>query len=125
VYFTHAGYREFYWVSSPQAQHSRNIEQEPAIAIVIFDSSAPVGQGRAVYIDAGASEIAESDLPGECAKAFTQLDSSAVAFEPAELSGAAPLRLYRATATSHEVHVRGRDPKYGKGIDTRMTVSLE
>ena len=43
---------DFYWVSSPRARHSRNLEQCPAVEIVIFDSTAPVGQGEAVYIAA-------------------------------------------------------------------------
>jgi nitroimidazol reductase NimA-like FMN-containing flavoprotein (pyridoxamine 5'-phosphate oxidase superfamily) len=38
VYYAHEGYAEFYWVSSPEATHSRNIASRPEIAIVIFDS---------------------------------------------------------------------------------------
>ena len=26
VYYSHVGHREFYWVSSPDARHSRNVE---------------------------------------------------------------------------------------------------
>jgi nitroimidazol reductase NimA-like FMN-containing flavoprotein (pyridoxamine 5'-phosphate oxidase superfamily) len=48
VYFTHAGYRDFYWVSSPTAHHSVNLAARPAVAVVIFDSTALPGQGRAV-----------------------------------------------------------------------------
>ncbi|MFD0532754.1 pyridoxamine 5'-phosphate oxidase family protein [Actinomadura luteofluorescens] len=55
VYFTHAGYRTFYWVSSPDARHSGNIAARPEVAIVIYDSTVEIGQGRAVYIDAVAS----------------------------------------------------------------------
>jgi hypothetical protein len=45
VYYTCARYSELYWVSSPRAQHSRNVEQRPAVEIVIFDSTTPVGVG--------------------------------------------------------------------------------
>ena len=43
VYYAHEGYARFYWVSSPEATHSRNIASRPEIAIVIFDSQAPIG----------------------------------------------------------------------------------
>jgi Pyridoxamine 5'-phosphate oxidase len=42
VYFASCDhYRDFYWVSSPDATHSRNLAQRPALSIVIFDSRVP------------------------------------------------------------------------------------
>ena len=123
VFFTHAGYRDFYWVSAPAARHSANIAARPEVAIVIFDSTAPVGAGRAVYIGAHAAVVTEDDLPQGCAAAFADVEPGARPFQPHELSGDAPLRLYRARATSHEVHIPGRDPTYGTGVDTRRRVS--
>ena len=52
VYFAHIGYREFVWVSSPDTRHSRNIGLRRTIAMVIFDSRAPIGTGVGVYMDA-------------------------------------------------------------------------
>ncbi|NVI91452.1 pyridoxamine 5'-phosphate oxidase family protein [Actinomadura sp. BRA 177] len=124
VYFTHVGYRTFYWVSSPLARHSENIAARPEIAIVIYDSSVPIGQGRAVYIDAEASVVPDDELPWRCAEAFAQVDPDAVAFQPRQLSGNADLRLYRADATGWEVHLPGRDPRNTTGIDTRRRVTL-
>ncbi|SNT65908.1 Pyridoxamine 5'-phosphate oxidase [Asanoa hainanensis] len=121
VYFTHVGYRDFYWVSSPVARHSLNVAERPDVAIVVFDSSAAIGRGRAVYVDAVAAEVPFEELPRRCAEAFLDVAPGAVAFTPAELSGAAELRLYRARATALDVHIRGSDPKYGapNGIDSR------
>ena len=48
---------------------------------------------------------------------------NAIRFTPEELSGPAELRLYLATATSVEVHVPGRDPVHGTGIDRRQAVT--
>ncbi|MGI5202649.1 pyridoxamine 5'-phosphate oxidase family protein [Spirillospora sp. CA-108201] len=123
VYFTHAGYRTLYWVSSPDARHSGNIAARPEIAVVVYDSTAEVGHGRAVYIDAVASAVPDEELPRCCAEAFPQVDPGAVAFRPDELSGDAPLRLYRAEATRYEVHLPGRDPRNAAGIDTRRAVN--
>jgi nitroimidazol reductase NimA-like FMN-containing flavoprotein (pyridoxamine 5'-phosphate oxidase superfamily) len=124
VYYTHDRYRTFYWVSAPDAQHSRNLGQQPRLAIVIFDSTVDPPKTRAVYLDATAEEVPEPELGAACATAFRSVGNGAKAFAPEELSGSAVLRLYRATATSHAVHVRGGDPTYGTGVDRRVPVSM-
>lgn len=124
VYFTHAGYRDFYWVSSPTAHHSANLAARPAVAIVIYDSTAVVGQGRAVYLEADAAQVPDGELAARCAEAFARVRAGGRAFAPEELGGDAPLRLYLARATRHEVHIPGRHPVYGTGIDRRLAVAL-
>lgn len=57
VYFAHLGCREFFWVSSPQAAHSRNITVRPQVSIVVFDSSAPIGTGQGLYMSAVAESV--------------------------------------------------------------------
>ncbi|TDD82350.1 pyridoxamine 5'-phosphate oxidase family protein [Actinomadura darangshiensis] len=123
VYFTHAGYRTFYWVSSPEARHSRNVAARPEVAIVIYDSSVEIGEGRAVYIDAAASIAPDDELPWRCAEAFAEVDPGAMRLRPEQLSGDADWRLYHADATGWEVHLPGRDPRNGTGTDTRRRVT--
>ena len=48
VYYAHEGYANFYWVSSPEATHSRKIAARPEVSMVIFDSRTPVGCGQGV-----------------------------------------------------------------------------
>jgi Pyridoxamine 5'-phosphate oxidase len=121
VYFTHVDYADFYWVSSPGAHHSRNVQRHPSISVVIFDSSVPVGAGQCVYVRADdAAVVPDTELDAHCRAAFAGDLRRAVSFAPDELSGDAPLRLYRAEATSYDVHVRGRDPVHGTGIDRRI-----
>jgi hypothetical protein len=43
VWHAAAGYREFFWVSKPEARHSRNLSARPELVIVIFDSYQPGG----------------------------------------------------------------------------------
>lgn len=62
VYFASEKYKEFYWMSSPDALHSRNLLQRPQASIVIFDSRIPVGSGQAVYLSAFAEELADNEL---------------------------------------------------------------
>jgi hypothetical protein len=56
VYYAPSGYAELYWVSSPEAQHSRNLAARPELSIVVFDSQAPVGEGQGVYMSAVAEQ---------------------------------------------------------------------
>ena len=118
VYFTPARYTDLYWVSSPDAHHSRNVLERPDVRIVIFDSSVAVGRAEAVYISARAREVPEDGLAAVLGEAFGGR-GGARAFTRDELTGAGELRLYVASATAYEVHVRGGDPVHGTGIDRR------
>ena len=46
VYYASADYRDFYWVSAPDTQHSRNLAVRPQLSIVIFDSQAAINTGH-------------------------------------------------------------------------------
>ena len=39
VWFAPEGDRRFYWVSDPDARHSRNLADRPQLSIAIFDST--------------------------------------------------------------------------------------
>jgi len=59
VWFAHRDYREFFWVSRPDARHSLNLAERPELAIVIFDSTAVPLEGTAVYATATAEQVTE------------------------------------------------------------------
>jgi general stress protein 26 len=119
VYYTPARYTDFYWVSSPDAQHSRNLTDRPEIEIVIFDSSVPVSRTAAVYLGAQARAIEDDELATITQEAF-RTTAGARAFARVELQGKAPLRLYVAHTTECEVHVAGRHELNPTGIDVRL-----
>lgn len=108
-------------MSSPDAQHSRNVRVRPDVQIVVFDSSTVPGDSEAVYIGAAAREVREHELPELLAEAFDPDTRGARAFTPEELSGDSDLRLYVATASTYDVHVRGSHPTHGTGIDRRVS----
>ena len=60
VYFAVSDYTDFYWVSLPDAQHSRNLAARPEVSIVVFDSGVPIGTGQGVYMAARARSTEES-----------------------------------------------------------------
>jgi len=118
VYYTPARYSDLYWVSSPDAHHSRNLLERPDVRIVIFDSSVAVGHAEAVYLSARAREVAEDEFDAVLGEAFAERGGSR-RFAPEELHGDADLRLYVASATSCDVLIRGGHPEHGTGIDRR------
>jgi pyridoxine/pyridoxamine 5'-phosphate oxidase len=61
VWFATSDYREFFWVSSPDARHSRNIAVRPEIGIVIFDSRVEPGSAGALYMAADAEQLEDDE----------------------------------------------------------------
>ena len=52
----------FYWFSDKDSKHSKLINQNSKVAIVIFDSKAPEGTGDGVYMVGEASEVSQDQL---------------------------------------------------------------
>ncbi|HEY7198450.1 MAG TPA: pyridoxamine 5'-phosphate oxidase family protein [Gaiellaceae bacterium] len=103
VWYAHAGYREFFWVSSPEARHSRNLAGRPEVGIVIFDSHL-TGGGNAVYLTAVAGELVENEV----ARAIEIYSRRSVAqgfpaWTRDDVVAPARHRLYRAVAAEHFV----------------------
>jgi nitroimidazol reductase NimA-like FMN-containing flavoprotein (pyridoxamine 5'-phosphate oxidase superfamily) len=119
VFFGVDRYTDFYWISSPQAHHSLNIASRDRVSLVIFGSAAAVGRGRAVYVSGRARQVSDDELAERCRVAFRPIGGGK-AFGPDELSGDEPLRLYVVTAETCEVHIPGRHPLWGTGIDRRL-----
>ena len=119
VFFGVDGYRDFYWVSSPEAVHSLNVEERPAVSAVIFDSTVRTGHGRAVYLTGRARRVPDAELPQRCEVAFRDI-AGARPFGPEELSGPADLRLYLLPADTLDVHIPAGHPTLGTGIDRRV-----
>jgi nitroimidazol reductase NimA-like FMN-containing flavoprotein (pyridoxamine 5'-phosphate oxidase superfamily) len=104
VYYAHEGYERFYWVSSPEATHSRNIVARPEVAIVIFDSRAPVGRGQGVYMSALAEELSGDDLDRGIAIFSRRSEAhGAGGWTPEDVRPPTRHRLYRAAASEHSV----------------------
>ncbi|MGH2755140.1 MAG: pyridoxamine 5'-phosphate oxidase family protein [Actinomycetota bacterium] len=122
VYFGHRDYRELFWISSREAEHSVNISRRSEVSIVVFDSSVPIGGAEAVYMS-GTAKTIESPTEEDCAAAFRPRFEGVRSMSPDELRGGR-LRLYRADVTQHWVLIRGNDPVWGRGTDERLPVSL-
>jgi hypothetical protein len=92
VWFAPDGERDLLWVSDPQTRHSRNLAERPELAIVIFDSRVEPADAAGLYLSAVG---AETDNGIEVFSAHS-VAQGLPAFTGADVSGGAPLRLYRA-----------------------------
>jgi nitroimidazol reductase NimA-like FMN-containing flavoprotein (pyridoxamine 5'-phosphate oxidase superfamily) len=118
VYYAPDGYRDFFWVSRPEARHSRNLAARAGreVAIVIFDSSVPIETGQAIYMSAVARELREE----ETARGLTVFSRRLLAHGGGEWTAKdveppAELRLYQASAAEQYI--------LGEG-DRRVRVNL-
>jgi hypothetical protein len=113
VYFAHIDFAEFFWVSSPDATHSRNIAGRPEVGIVVFDSQVPIGTGQGVYMSAAARLLED----GETARGIEAFSRRSVAHGGPEWTSedvrtGAGVRLYRATADSHSILAKDGQPDH-------------
>ena len=84
---------------------------------MIFDSTVPEGGAQALYVEARAEEVPESDRAGAietCSRRAAAIGDSV--FTADDVTPPAPHRLYRATATAQYL--------LGEG-DRRLAVSPE
>jgi len=101
VWFASVDLQEFFWVSSPDARHSRNLAVRPEVAVVIFDSGQPFGTGRGVYLSARAEAVPEPDLDrGIATFSLASQAQGGRAWGRTDIQGPARLRLYRATTVA-------------------------
>jgi pyridoxine/pyridoxamine 5'-phosphate oxidase len=99
VYFAHRGYRELYWVSDPDAAHSRNLRERREVGIVIFDSTARIGTGQGVYISGVAQELPAHEVDdGIEAVSARSAGHGGPEWTAEDVREPSRHRLYRATA---------------------------
>jgi hypothetical protein len=99
VYYAASGYRDFFWISQPDAQHSTNLRDRREVGIVIFDSTVPVGTGQGVYVLGVARELPAHET-AEGVEIYSKRSASHGSGELTveDVSPPARHRLYQATA---------------------------
>ena len=114
VYFAHLGFTEFFWVSSPDVTHSRNIAVRPEVGIVVFDSQAAIGTGQGAYMSAVAA-LVEGDA--ETARGIEAFSRRSVAhggheWTSEDVRPGTGMRLYRASADAHWILAKDGQPDH-------------
>ena len=113
VYFAHIGLSDFFWVSSPDAAHSRNIAVRAEVGIAIFDSQVPIGAGQGVYMSAVA-KLLDGDETARGIEAFScrSVAHGGHEWTSEDVRPDAGLRLYQATADAHWILAKDGQPDH-------------
>jgi nitroimidazol reductase NimA-like FMN-containing flavoprotein (pyridoxamine 5'-phosphate oxidase superfamily) len=120
VYYAPSADRtELYRVSRPVTRHSRNLEARPELAIVIFDSTAAIYMGQAVYNAASGGIVPDEDLERGMNVFAERSREDGEEWTIADVQEPAELRLYRAVVG--ERWILDPDPDAG---DNRVPVRL-
>lgn len=128
VFFGAKPYIEFYWMSSPEVTHSRNLAQRPQLSIVVFDSQTPVPNGQAVYMTATAEQLAGEDVERGLEFFPGPPERGARAVTADALQAPSPYRLYRATVSEHSMLCPRESGQpcvlHGRAFDHRTAVLI-
>lgn len=107
VYAASSGHVEFYWVSSPEVAHSRNIVARPQISLIVFDSRQRPGDERVVYMEAVAEQVRDDEVERALATyngRFAEPGEHGLRpFAIEQVTGSAAYRLWRATVSKYFV----------------------
>ena len=99
VGFVYDQHYNFYWVSSKEALHSKNIAQRPEVGISIFGQM-PSGSYDGVYIDAEAAVLNDDNEILFVIELFKKQRPQPARFETnsiSDVTGDATWRMYKAT----------------------------
>ncbi|MFC4855504.1 pyridoxamine 5'-phosphate oxidase family protein [Actinophytocola glycyrrhizae] len=120
VWFATEDHRSLYWVSAPDAQHSRNLAVRPEISVVVYDSTQRPGNVNAVYMTGTAARVDDSAAVEEGIGVFSRVAVREGIGEwgADRVTGDARLRLYRASVAAHYI----LDPD--APVDRRLRITL-
>lgn len=113
------------WVSNKDSQHSTLIRNNPQVAIVIFNSKAPEGEGDGVYFQAKVEELSDEN---EINQAMEVLNKRVTKDEfrvkrIGEVTNGGAWRIYRATPTKVYKLTEGEYVN-GQYIDKKVEVNI-
>lgn len=124
LFFAYDQNYNFYWVSGKDALHSKLIRSNPQVAIVIFDSRAPEGDGDGVYFEATCVELTSEE---DISKAMAVLNKRITRDEykikdVGGVTGEGLWRIYKATP--QKTYKLSETVINGQYIDKRVEITL-
>ena len=109
-----------YWISWKNNQHSRNIDQNPHVFVVVYDSRTPEGQGEGLYLKMTAHAVTTAE---DLATAQTIYDTAFFKhpFTHAQFDAECPQRIYRASPEAIWYNIDGKSK--GHFVDRRKLLA--
>lgn len=114
-------FTNFYWVSSIDSQHSQDIEINPFVSIVIFDSKADIGMGLGVYMT-GTSKVVVDSNEIESADEMLRIKCNSKEIRTASYYATPhPRRIYKFTP--RECWINTQEIQDNQLIDKRLYIN--
>ena len=124
VFYAYDNVCNFYWLSSPKSRHSINIDLNPHISFVIFDSTRADWDAFGLYIEAKAKKIADTDMQSiRRAHETCYARAGKEPIDPARFTGDYPRKYYKAIP--ERVWVNAIEEIDGVPVDIREEISLK
>lgn len=112
----------FYWSSDRSSKHSQNIDFQNTISFVIFDSTAPWGEGESVFIEANVEELRDKE---QVLAAFVYRYGriNKPQDNPDDFLGESPKRIYKAAIK--KAWILSSSKQQGYFNDGRIEINLK
>lgn len=124
VYTAYDEQLNFYWASWVENQHSRNIEINPNVFLVMYDSRTPAGTGEGVYFQAQARSLKEQDAEEiSSARHLLGLRAKNVKDDAEKFIEGNPRRIFKASPQMAWVNGDGKEN--GEFVDIRHSLNLD
>ncbi len=114
----------FYWASWKENQHSKNIQENENVFVVIYDSTVPEGTGFGVYMNGTARQLEKKDIL-EILKALKLLYArkSKKPRKAEEFLGILPRRIYKFVP--EQVWVNSEGKVKSSFVDSRIDITKD
>ncbi len=121
VYSSYDESYTYYWISSQDSVHSKNIKRTGKAFLVIYDSTVMEGTGEGVYIETRALEV---DDEAEIVRAMRHHygRKGKLPRDASDFMGTSPRRFYKAIPG--RVWINTDEKIDGHHVDTRVEVKL-
>jgi pyridoxine/pyridoxamine 5'-phosphate oxidase len=121
VYTAYDKEYNFFWISSPESEHSKHIENNRKVFAVIYPSNVPEGTGEGVYMQGGAEALVEKEEIEKVLVFFYGRKNKKP--RPADdFVGQSPRRVYKFTPNKFWIN---SDEKIdGHHVDKRIEIDL-
>jgi len=112
----------FFWASWKENQHSKNIEENETVFVVIYDSTVPEGTGFGVYMRGKAHQLEQKDIIEKALKLLYSRKGKKPR-KPEEFLGVLPRRVYKFVP--EQIWVNSEDDVKGKFVDSRVDITSD
>lgn len=92
-----AASQTIYWCAARNSQHGRNIQHNSQAFIVIYDSMAPAGEGKGIYLRCKANEVVDSMQKSDAHALLTARHDAPYWSLDDLMSDSSPVALFQAT----------------------------